>query len=127
MRYVKLLSLILAIPALCLAAPQGFDGASEGVQAGAPKGFNQNLLLNTAEGIRSNAQDGDYVVLQGTIGQSLSLLKYEFYDVQGDSIIINLPENAPVLPTGLNCQIWARIDQSLFDTQLEVIHLAPLH
>ena len=104
--------------------PQGFDGPSD---RASPKGFNQELLLNTVEGVHTAALDGDYVVLQGTLTETDDGLYLE--DRRGERVRLeNLTVQNPGLSAtgGPQIQIWGRIHKNPFSLYIEVLSVGAL-
>lgn len=112
---------MILLPSLVLGAPRGFDAPESTHQA--PLGFNQNPNLNTVAGVRNNAQDGDYAILQGNLRLDDKGNLY-LVDQSKDEIRV-VPSNpikleGAALNTRAKCQMWGQIKKSFSDLYLQL-------
>lgn len=122
MKKRALLVLLLVTSTASLASPKGFDAPS--LPNASPQGFDQNIYLNTIEGVKKNAQDGDFVLLQGFVKLSAD---GEFFLIDSAQHEIKVIPQNPLtvdeeyLSPKAKWQMWGQIRKSLFDYHLDLI------
>lgn len=110
--------------AAALAAPQGFDG--KGV-AGGPQGFN-NAAPNTVATVKSNAYDDQIVTLQGRLTKHLQKDHYEFTDLEGNTIEVELDDDhdwSNIAKDQL-IEIVGEVDKDLLSISIDVKRAVPV-
>ena len=116
---------VAAVFASCaaLAAPQGFNQSA--VPSG-PAGFD-NQAPNTVKGVLESAYDDQVVTLKGRLTNYLGDDRYEFTDVNGDRIEVELDDDhdwSNIAKDQL-IEIVGEVDKDLMSTSLEVKRAAP--
>lgn len=127
MRKIVTLSLVPAFvlaSAVSFAAPSGFDSTSAIPQG--PQGF-ANASPNTVAQVLANGRDDQVVTLTGSLTNYLGDDRYEFTDVAGDRIEVELDDdkNWNNISKGQPIVIVAQIDKDLLSTTLEVYEARP--
>ena len=124
---MKNLSLVAVVAAFvscaAFAAPQGFNQST--VPSG-PAGFN-NQAPNTVKGVLESAYDDQIVTLKGRLTNYLGDDRYEFTDVNGDRIEVELDDDhdwSNIAKDQL-IEIVGEVDKDLMSTSLEVKRAAP--
>lgn len=123
---LKMFSACLAVCSACAyAQPQGFGGP--GGMGGVPGGFN-NAAPNTVAGVKSNAWDDQIVYLRGRLTNYLGKDKYEFTDLQGGTIEVELDDDMPWghISRGQLIDIVGDVDRDLFWVTIDVKHATPV-
>lgn len=124
---MKNLSLVAVVAAFvscaAFAVPQGFNQST--VPSG-PAGFN-NQAPNTVKGVLESAYDDQIVTLKGRLTNYLGDDRYEFTDVNGDRIEVELDDDhdwSNIAKDQL-IEIVGEVDKDLMSTSLEVKRAAP--
>ena len=124
MRKVNLIAAI-AVLASCaaFAAPQGFNSsAPQG-----PAGFN-NQAPGTVKDVLSSAYDDQIVTLKGRLTNYLGDDRYEFTDVNGDRIEVELDDDKDWSSIAKDqlIEIIGEVDKDLMSISLEVKRATPV-
>ncbi|MBO8416471.1 MAG: NirD/YgiW/YdeI family stress tolerance protein [Proteobacteria bacterium] len=111
--------------AAALAAPQGFNGG-QGV-AGGPQGFN-NAAPNTVAAVKSQAYDDQIVTLQGRLTKHLQKDHYEFTDLQGNTIEVELDDDQDWSNIAKDqlIEIVGEVDKDLLSISIDVKRAVPV-
>ena len=128
MRKIVTLSLVPAFvlaSAVAFAAPSGFDSTSAIPQG--PQGF-ANASPNTVAQVLANGRDDQVVTLTGSLTNYLGDDRYEFTDVAGDRIEVELDDdrNWSHIGKDMPIRITGEIDKDLLSTSLDVFDATPL-
>ncbi len=109
-----------------LAAPQGFNSSTPAVSGG-PQGF-ANQAPNTVAGVKSSAYDDQVVTLQGRLTNYLGKDRYEFTDMQGGTIEVELDDdyNWSNIAKDQPIEIVGEVDKDLLSTSIDVKRATPL-
>ena len=127
MRKIVTLSLVPAFvlaSAVAFAAPSGFDSTSAIPQG--PQGF-ANASPNTVAQVLANGRDDQVVTLTGSLTNYLGDDRYEFTDVNGDRIEVELDDDhdwSNIAKDQL-IEIVGEVDKDLMSTSLEVKRAVP--
>ena len=124
---MKKLNLVAVVAALvsctAFAAPQGFNQSA--IPSG-PAGFN-NQAPTTVKGVLKSAYDDQIVTLKGRLTNYLGDDRYEFTDVNGDRIEVELDDDhdwSNIAKDQL-IEIVGEVDKDLMSTSLEVKRAVP--
>ncbi len=126
MKKIAILAAAVAlVSTAALAAPQGFDGAS--AVPGGPQGFN-NQAPNTVASVKSNAYDDQVVTLQGRLTKYLGKDHYEFTDMAGQTIEIELDDDQDwsFISKDMPIEITGEVDKDLISISIDVKRAVPL-
>lgn len=117
---------IASTAAIAAPQPQGFD-QSVNFTSSAPAGFANNAP-NTVAGIKANAHDDQRVVLQGRLTNYLGKDIYEFTDLAGDTIEVELDDdrNWSNISKDQLIEIEAEVDKDLLSISLDVKRARPV-
>lgn len=116
-----ILTILLLFTLPAVTAPRGFIHHHNRHQ---PSGFNLTQEANTIHGVKSVAQDGDYVLLKGTLVKQIDKQKFIFEDQNQDQIEVLLS------PSILNPQlqrhyyIWGKVQKNLFSILINIDYLS---
>ena len=104
-----------------LAAPQGFNANNQTAIASGPVGFNNNAP-NTVSGVLENGYDDQIVTLRGKLTNYLGQDNYEFTDVQGNRIEVELDDdyNWSHIAKDQLIEITGEVDKDILSTTIEV-------
>lgn len=104
-----------------LAAPQGFSSNSQAAQSSGPAGFNNNAP-NTVAGVLENAYDDQIVTLRGKLTNYLGQDNYEFTDMQGNRIEVELDNdyNWSHIAKDQLIDITGEVDKDILSTTIDV-------
>lgn len=110
----------LSIPFAAIAAgPTGFSSVE---RPGAPQGFSHQSMGTIAQ-IKKQAKDNQIIVIQGRFTKQLEKNKYEFTDVKGDTILVELDDdmNWSHVKKDALMELTAEVDSDLLKTELDGI------
>lgn len=114
---------VTMLSAVALASPKGFDRTAPM----GPQGFD-NQAPTTVAGVLKSGYDDQIVSLQGRLTNFLGDDRYEFTDMNGDRIEVeldddknwsNISKDQPIIITG-------EVDKDLLSTTIEVKYAEPL-
>ncbi len=129
---MKKTALLTCVAALCLGTaafaangPRGFE--YQGPGSFVPQGF-ENNAPNTVRAIKSSAYDDQIVVLRGRLTRYLGKDMYEFTDLNGDTIDVELDDdrNFSHIAKDMLIEITAEVDKDLLSTTLDVKKAEPV-
>lgn len=123
---LKYTLIILSLYSVCaFANPRGFNDDNANNYMHHPQGFNLMQKANTVNGIKDNAQDGDYVLLPGYFSEKINDYKYIFKDVLNNSIEINLNN---IVYSNIDFDgyyfIWGKVNKNFFKTSVNVEYIS---
>lgn len=110
----------LAIPFAAIAAgPTGFNNAE---RPGAPQGFSHQKMETIAQ-IKKEAKDDQIIVIQGRFTKQLEKDKYQFTDIKGDTIVVELDDdmNWSHVKKDALMELTAEVDSDFMKTELDGI------
>lgn len=108
------------ISGVAMAAPQGFNN-SGAVNSTAPQGFANNAP-NTVDAVLRNGYDDQIVTIRGRLTNYLGHDNYEFTDVNGDRIEVELDDDQSWshISKDMLIDITGEIDKDLLSTTIDV-------
>ncbi len=117
---------VLAVTTAAVAAPQGFNSSAPAVPGG-PQGF-ANQAPNTVADVKSNAYDDQVVTLQGRLTNYLGKDRYEFTDMQGGTIEVELDDDYDwsSIAKDQPIEIIGEVDKDLLSVSIDVKRATPL-
>ena len=122
------LAFLIIFGSYAYANPQGFGGSyQQGVHGSVPGGFN-NAAPNTVAGVKQGAWDDQIVQLRGRLTNYIGRDKYEFTDLQGGTIEVELDDDRPWghISRGQLIDIVGEVDRDLFWVTIDVQHATPV-
>lgn len=118
------LSMVVASAALA-AGPAGFNNST--TMPGQPQGFSLNEVSDIAT-LKKNAYDDQLVTLKGRFTKQLTKDKYEFTDVKGQTIVVDLDDdkNWSHIRKDALVEILAEVDKDFMNIELDCINARTL-
>lgn len=124
MKKLAAIALALMASGAVIAAPSGFNAPTNN---GAPQGFTYNAP-NTVEMVRRHAYDDQIVTLQGKLTAYLGKDHYEFTDLEGNTIEVELDDdrNWNNIAKDQPIEITGEVDKDLMSISIDVKRAVPL-